>query len=305
MLIMLKKTTEDIVVDTIVYIVMIGVLIATFYPVIYQVAMYFSSADAVSRKQVWLWPVGFNFDNYKLVLKHEYIPRSFMNSIFYTVVGTAYSMFLTILGAYALSRKKYFGIDFFMFLIAFTMLFGGGLIPTFLLVRSLGLYGSRWALIIPAAISQYNLIVMRTSMQQIPDSIEESAKIDGANDFIILFKIMLPMCVPVLATISLFYAVGKWNDFFGGLVYLKDKSKYPLQLVARELLISMTDQTLNRATIVGAGSSNTAELEALRNITPASFRAAVVIVVIFPLLIVYPFLQKYFIKGVMIGAIKG
>jgi len=142
-------------------------------------------------------------------------------------------------------------------------------------------------------------------MQQIPDSIEESAKIDGANDFIILFKIMLPMCVPVLATISLFYAVGKWNDFFGGLVYLKDKSKYPLQLVARELLISMTDQTLNRSTIVGAGSSNTAELEALRNITPASFRAAVVIVVIFPLLIVYPFLQKYFIKGVMIGAIKG
>jgi len=133
MLIMLKKTTEDIVVDTIVYIVMIGVLIATFYPVIYQVAMSFSSADAVSRKQVWLWPVGFNFDNYKLVLKHEYIPRSFMNSIFYTVVGTAYSMFLTILGAYALSRKKYFGRDFFMFLIAFTMLFGGGLIPTFLL----------------------------------------------------------------------------------------------------------------------------------------------------------------------------
>jgi len=302
---MLRKTTEDIVVDIVVYIVMIGVLIATLYPVIYQIALSFSSANAVARNQVWLWPVGFNFDNYKLVLKHEYIPKSFMNSVFYTVVGTAYSMFLTILGAYALSRKKYFGRDFFMFLIAFTMLFGGGLIPTFLLVKGLGLYGSRWALIIPAAVSQYNLIVMRTSMQQIPDSIEESAKIDGANDFIILFKIMLPMSVPVLVTISLFYAVGKWNDFFGGLVYLKDKTKYPLQLVARELLIAMTDQTLNRATIAGAGSSNTAELEALRNITPASFRAAVVIVVIFPLLIVYPFLQKYFIKGVMIGAIKG
>ena len=291
-----KRGTFDIVFDGLIYLFMLLFFIIVAYPILYVLALSFSSREAVLNNEVYIIPVGFNFDNYKLVLKHEFLPRAFLNSVFYTVFGTLYSMILTILGAYALSRKNYFGRDFIMFLIAFTMMFGGGMIPSYMLIKNLGLLNTRLALIIPFAVSQYNLIVMRTYMQQIPSAIEESAKLDGANDFVILFRIFVPMSKPVIATITLFYAAGQWNDFFSGLIYLDDKNKFPLQLVIRDLLITQNDATLNQGLAAQQG---------MPSLTPGGFRAAIVVVTVLPLLVVYPFIQKYFVKGVMLGSIKG
>ena len=291
-----KRGPFDIVFDGLIYLFMLLFFIIVAYPILYVVALSFSSREAVLNNEVYIIPVGFNFDNYKLVLKHEFLPKAFLNSVFYTVFGTLYSMILTILGAYALSRKNYFGRDFIMFLIAFTMMFGGGMIPSYMLIKNLGLLNTRLALIIPFAVSQYNLIVMRTYMQQIPSAIEESAKLDGANDFVILFRIFVPMSKPVIATITLFYAAGQWNDFFSGLIYLDDKNKFPLQLVIRDLLITQNDATLNQGLAAQQG---------MPSLTPGGFRAAIVVVTVLPLLVVYPFIQKYFVKGVMLGSIKG
>ena len=291
-----KRGPFDIVFDGLIYLFMLLFFIIVAYPILYVLALSFSSREAVLNNEVYIIPVGFNFDNYKLVLKHEFLPRAFLNSVFYTVFGTLYSMMLTILGAYALSRKNYFGRDFIMFLIAFTMMFGGGMIPSYMLIKNLGLLNTRLALIIPFAVSQYNLIVMRTYMQQIPSAIEESAKLDGANDFVILFRIFVPMSKPVIATITLFYAAGQWNDFFSGLIYLDDKNKFPLQLVIRDLLITQNDATLNQGLAAQQG---------MPSLTPGGFRAAIVVVTVLPLLVVYPFIQKYFVKGVMLGSIKG
>ena len=291
-----KRGPFDIVFDGLIYLFMLLFFIIVAYPILYVLALSFSSREAVLNNEVYIIPVGFNFDNYKLVLKHEFLPKAFLNSVFYTVFGTLYSMILTILGAYALSRKNYFGRDFIMFLIAFTMMFGGGMIPSYMLIKNLGLLNTRLALIIPFAVSQYNLIVMRTYMQQIPSAIEESAKLDGANDFVILFRIFVPMSKPVIATITLFYAAGPWNDFFSGLIYLDDKNKFPLQLVIRDLLITQNDATLNQGLAAQQG---------MPSLTPGGFRAAIVVVTVLPLLVVYPFIQKYFVKGVMLGSIKG
>ena len=291
-----KRGPFDIVFDGLIYLFMLLFFIIVAYPILYVLALSFSSREAVLNNEVYIIPVGFNFDNYKLVLKHVFLPKAFLNSVFYTVFGTLYSMILTILGAYALSRKNYFGRDFIMFLIAFTMMFGGGMIPSYMLIKNLGLLNTRLALIIPFAVSQYNLIVMRTYMQQIPSAIEESAKLDGANDFVILFRIFVPMSKPVIATITLFYAAGQWNDFFSGLIYLDDKNKFPLQLVIRDLLITQNDATLNQGLAAQQG---------MPSLTPGGFRAAIVVVTVLPLLVVYPFIQKYFVKGVMLGSIKG
>ena len=291
-----KRGPFDIVFDGLIYLFMLLFFIIVAYPILYVLALSFSSREAVLNNEVYIIPVGFNFDNYKLVLKHEFLPKAFLNSVFYTVFGTLYSMILTILGAYALSRKNYFGRDFIMFLIAFTMMFGGGMIPSYMLIKNLGLLNTRLALIIPFAVSQYNLIVMRTYMQQIPSAIEESAKLDGANDFVILFRIFVPMSKPVIATITLFYAAGQWNDFFSGLIYLDDKNKFPLQLVIRDLLITQNDATLNQGLAAQQG---------MPSLTPGGSRAAIVVVTVLPLLVVYPFIQKYFVKGVMLGSIKG
>lgn len=291
-----KRGPFDIVFDGLIYLFMLLFFIIVAYPILYVLALSFSSREAVLNNEVYIIPVGFNFDNYKLVLKHEFLPKAFLNSVFYTVFGTLYSMILTILGAYALSRKNYFGRDFIMFLIAFTMMFGGGMIPSYMLIKNLGLLNTRLALIIPFAVSQYNLIVMRTYMQQIPSAIEKSAKLDGANDFVILFRIFVPMSKPVIATITLFYAAGQWNDFFSGLIYLDDKNKFPLQLVIRDLLITQNDATLNQGLAAQQG---------MPSLTPGGFRAAIVVVTVLPLLVVYPFIQKYFVKGVMLGSIKG
>ena len=285
----------DVAMDIVVYVIMILMSIIFLYPVIYAIANSFSGADAVLRREVWLWPVDFTLQSYKLVMEHQYVLPAYWNTILYTVLGTAYSLALTVLGAYPLSRRYLPFRNLFMLIIAFTMMFSGGLIPTYLLVRDLGLVNKIWALVLPCAVTPFNLILLRTSMQEIPAAIEESAKIDGANDWIILLRIILPMCMASLMTIALLYFVSKWNDWFNALIYLNDRSMYPVQLILREILISNDDKMLNQALLRDAKSS----------VSSLGFKCAIMVIAIAPLILLYPFVQKFFVKGILVGAVKG
>ncbi|MDO4867514.1 MAG: carbohydrate ABC transporter permease [Clostridia bacterium] len=222
---------KDTALDIVVYIIMILFAVIFLYPLVFVLSNSISASDAVLRREVWLWPVGFSLESYRLVFSHQYVLHSYLNSFLYTGLGTAYSVALTILGAYPLSRRYLPFRDFFMLLIAFTMMFSGGLIPTYLLVRDLGLLNKVWAMVLPCAVTPFNLILLRTSMQEIPAAIEESAKIDGAGDFTILVRIILPMCFASVATITLLYVMAKWNDWFNAMIYLNDHSKYSLRLL--------------------------------------------------------------------------
>lgn len=290
---LLYNTRGDRVIDTAVNI-LAGIIIAiTLYPILYTLALSFSGVDPIMEGRVWLYPLEVTLGSYEAVFQDDAILRAYRNTIFYTVVGTAYSMILTILGGYVLSRKDMIGRRFFTLLVTFTMLFNGGLIPTFLVVNQLGMFNTIWAILIPSAVSQYNLIVMRTSMMGIPASLEESAKIDGASHWTILWKIFVPLSKPAIATLTLFYAVGKWNDYFRALIYLNNTNLFPVQLVIRSMLTGyVSAATMN---VVDSG---------LR-FTPMGFKAAVSVVTMVPILLLYPFVQKHFVKGVMIGAVKG
>jgi putative aldouronate transport system permease protein len=214
-----------------------------------------------------------------------------MNTIFYVAAGTLVNMFLSCLGAYALSRQGYMFKRVITMAIVFTMYFGGGLIPNFLLVRAIGIYNTRWALILPGAIATWNLIVMKTSFQHIPVSLEESARIDGANDFVILFKIFIPVAKATLAVMTLFYAVGHWNAWFNAMIYLQDRGKYPLSLFLREILIASST----------AGNVNPdAEVFFLEEV----IKYATIIISTVPILAAYPFAQRYFMAGIMLGSLK-
>ncbi|WP_135550022.1 carbohydrate ABC transporter permease [Paenibacillus cymbidii] len=265
------------------------------YPVLYTFSVSISASVAVASNEVVLWPIGFSTTGYKLALEHPNFLQSYANSIFYTFVGTLYSLILTIFAAYVLARKGLIGRNFFMFMIAFTMLFHGGLIPYVLVVKDLGLLDTRAALIIPGAVAVYLLIIMRTVFQSMPESMEEAAKIDGAGDLRILFQIVIPLNRPVIATVALFYAVSRWNDFFSGLIFLTEKDLFPLQLIVRDLVVSMSDNFVKDAM----------QTREYGGMTPMGLRCAVIFLSMLPLLVTYPFLQKYFVKGVMIGAIKG
>lgn len=285
----------DVAMDIVVYVIMILMSIIFLYPVVYAIANSFSGADAVLCREVWLWPVDFTLQSYKLVMEHQYVLPAYWNTILYTVLGTAYSLVLTVLGAYPLSRRYLPFRNLFMLVIAFTMMFSGGLIPTYLLVRDLGLVNKIWALVLPCAVTPFNLILLRTSMQEIPAAIEESAKIDGANDWIILLRIILPMCMASLMTIALLYFVSKWNDWFNALIYLNDRSMYPVQLILREILISNDDKMLNQAMLRDAKSS----------VSSLGFKCAIMVIAIAPLIMLYPFVQRFFVKGILVGAVKG
>ena len=289
------RSRTDALFDTGVYAIMIVLSAIFLYPVIYAISSSFSGAEALLHQEVWLWPVDVTLKSYQLVFEHEYVLPSYGNTILYTVLGTTYSVLLTILGAYPLSRSYLPFRDFFMLIIAFTMLFGGGLIPTFLVVRDLKLINTLWALVFPCAVTPFNLILLRTSMQGIPDAIEESAKIDGANDWIILVRIILPMCMASVMTVVLLYFVAKWNDWFNALIYLNDREKHPLQLILRDILVSNDDKTLNQQML----------REAKNSVSSLGFKCAIMVIAMAPLLVVYPFIQRYFVKGVMVGAVKG
>ncbi len=290
-----KRTRSEKAMYALIILSMIVLMILTVYPFLYVLFASFSDPVALMQNRgPLLAPLGFSVAAYKAVLENPMILVGYRNTLFYVVVGTALNMAMTVLGAYALSRKNVMLKNPIMFLIIFTMFFHGGMIPSFLLVgQTLGMQDTPWALIIPGAISTWNLIVLRTAFEAVPVALEEAARIDGANDFQILWNVVLPMSLPALAVILLFYAVGTWNAWFGAMIYLRNRELYPLQLVLREILI--TSSTENMTTGVSSG-----------DVMPIAetIKYATIIVATVPVLFVYPFLQKYFVKGVMIGAIK-
>ena len=249
----------------------------------------------IGDKGTMLKPLGFSLAAYKEVISNPNIASGYRVTLFVVVVGTALNVFLTSLGAFLLTRKNFPIKNALAYFIIFTMYFSGGMIPTYLVVyKMLRLGDSLWALILPGAISTYNLIIMRTNFAAIPVSLEESAQIDGANDFVILFRIILPLSLPIIAVMVLFYGVSHWNAWFNAMIYIRTRSKYPLQLILREiLLLNSTESMMNDAT--GSDKYSIGE----------SIKYATIIVATLPILLVYPFIQKYFVKGIMTGAVKG
>ena len=276
--------------------VMILLMLITVYPLYYTICASFSDARALLRNSdLLLKPLEpFTLDGYRAVFSNPSIIKSFGNTVFYVAVGTAISMALTIAGAFVVSRSYFLPRNVMMKGMLLTMFFSGGLIPWFFVVRDLGMYNTRWAIVIPAALSTYNLIIMRSFFLSIPPALEESALLDGANDFQVLTHIILPLSTPVLAVIGMYYAVGQWNGWYHSLIFHRTRELYPLQMILRELLI------LNEMT----GSDSAADFveEAFNR---DLIKYCTIVVTTVPILIIYPFLQRYFVKGVMIGAIKG
>ena len=261
-------------------------------PFLNIIATSFASTQEVVAKKFILFPTTFSLDAYRYILSTPTIFRALAVSIGVTGVGTIVSMCATSLMAYGLSRKYLFGRDFVNFLVVFSMLFSGGMIPTFLVVRSLGLVNSYWAMILPVAVNVMNMIIMRNFFQALPDSLEESAKMDGCTDFGVFFKIMLPLALPSIATISLFYAVTYWNTYMTAILYINDSSKWPIQILLRQIVI--------------VSSGMQAESSAVDVIPPAqTVKMAVIVIATVPMLIAYPFVQKYFVKGALVGSVKG
>jgi len=290
-----KKTVGDHVFETINTLLMIFLMIITLYPFLYVLFASLSDPNEfIAHSGTLLYPLSPNLDSYKAVLNNPNIFIGYKNTIFIVVVGTVINLLMTCIGAYFLSRTGPMLKKPVMILIVITMFVDGGLIPNYLLVKNLGMYDTLWAVIIPGAISTYNMIVMRTAFQSIPASLEESARIDGAGDWTILFKLILPLSIPTIAVIGLFYAVGHWNSWFSANIYLRDKSKFPLQLILRDIIIKseVDDMTL------GAAFGNSYAMS-------FTIKYATVIVATVPILILYPWIQKYFVKGVMIGSLKG
>ncbi len=262
-------------------------------PLLHIIAGSFSDPMALLQGKVGLLPEGFTLDMYKKVFADDEIWQGYWNTIVYTVVGTTISVVLTAFGAYPLSRKDFFGGSKIMGLFVFTMFFQGGMIPTYLLIKDLGMLNTMWALVLPTAVSTYNLIIMRTFFQTtIPGELTESASLDGCNDIGIFFRIVIPLAAPIFAVMVLFYGVAQWNSWFPALLYISDRSLYPLQMVLREVLIESDISNM-------AGSSGDVE------IIGDGLKYATMVIATLPIMCLYPFLQKHFVKGVMIGAVKG
>ncbi|MCS7462829.1 carbohydrate ABC transporter permease [Paenibacillus doosanensis] len=293
-----KKTIGETIFDSFNHILLVLFGLVSLYPLLYVLFASFSEpAELAKHTGILLKPLGFSVVGYEIVFNNPNIIIGYMNTIIYVVVGTCLNVLLTAIGAYVLSRKNLMLKKPMMIMIVFTMYFGGGLIPHFLLVKNLGMYDSRLALIIPGIIATWNLIVMRTAFNAIPDSLEESAKIDGANDFVILFRIILPVTKATLAVMVLFYAVGHWNSWFNAMIYLRDRGLFPLQLLLREILIA---NSAGGNLLEGASVSD--DDQALVYLV---IKYCTIIVATVPILFIYPFCQKYFMKGVMLGSLKG
>lgn len=279
------------------YSILILVTIVVMYPLLFVLSASFSDPQAVLRGEMLLWPKGINVNSYVKIFQNKDIINGFTNTLLYTSLGTFINLVMTILAAYPLSRKDFVGRNAIMALFVFTMFFSGGLIPTYLLIKDLGMLNSMWVMIIPNAVSIWNIIIMRTFFQQsIPGELQEAATIDGCSNIKTLTRIILPLSMPIIAVTILFYAVGHWNAFFNALLYLSDKEKFPLQLILREILIQGQASDMVQMSTESAIKQQR-EVEGIKY--------AVLVVANIPVLILYPFLQRYFVKGVMIGAIKG
>jgi len=291
---MIKRSLGDKIFDGCNYVVLTFLMIITLYPFLYVLFASLSVPSELVKQTGILWkPAGFFLEGYKLVLKNPMIAVGYKNTLIYVVVGTVLNVFFTALFAFVLSRRDVYWKKYMMMMIVFTMFFSGGLIPEYMLVKNLGMLDTRWSLIIPGLIATWNLIIMRTSFQSIPYELEEAAKIDGASDWTVFRKVILPLSVPLLAVMVLFYGVAHWNAWAGALIYLRDRDLYPLQLVLREILIQ--NSTSDMTNFASASDPFLGEV----------VKHATIIVSTLPILILYPLIQKHFTKGVMIGALKG
>lgn len=270
------------------------------YPVIHVIAASFSDPIKLMQHQGGLlWPLGFSLKGYEVVLSNPNMISGYINTLINVILGTSISILATIIGAYVLSRKDFMFRKFFTWMIVITMYIGGGMIPNFLLVKNLGMLDTRWSVIIPGCISTWNLIVMKTCFNQLPDSLEESARIDGANDLIILFKILVPLAKPTVMVLVLFYAVGQWNSWFTPMLYLQNRNLFPVALIIREILISNSGGGGGSMTGVFS-SAAAADIQNLSELIKYSS----IVVTALPIMCVYPFIQKYFVTGMMMGSIK-
>lgn len=297
----LNTRIKDTLADRIMYAVtntfMILILIVIIYPLIYVVSSSFSSGRAVSAGRVLLWPVEPSLQGYKVVFSYRTVWTGYANTIFYTFVGTIINLVMTTMAAYPLSRRNFQGKKFFTTLFVFTMFFGGGLIPTYILFVKLGLTDTRLAIFADSGISVYNMIIMRTFFQNsIPEELHEAAFIDGASDFKYMFSVLIPLSKAIYAVIGLYYAVGYWNSYWSGMIYLRNRDLFPLQLILRDIL--------NAAKIDLTEVQDPTLLELMAGQVDL-IKYALIIVSSVPILVAYPFVQKFFEKGVMIGSVKG
>lgn len=280
--------------DVLIYGVLLLLMLVILFPMIYIISISFSDTGAVSRGEVVLLPVEFNIDAYKYVFQDARFARAYRNSIFYAAGSTVSSVFLTGLMAYPLAVESFSGKKPLTIVLMITMFFGGGMIPTYMVIKNLGLLDNPLVMMLPGAISAYNVIIYRTFFQNIPSALREAAYIDGAGHFKIFRKIIIPLSKPLLATMSLFAIVGSWNNYFDALIYLNDSRMQPLSLYLRQLIVNMD-----------MSSQGMKDIMVQINVNPRTIRAATMIVAMLPIMCVYPFLQKYFASGVMIGSVKG
>lgn len=288
---------SDQIMRDIVYALMFLLILIILYPLIYVVSSSFSSGEAVSTGKVLLWPVEFSLQGYKAVFAYQQVWVGYRNTIFYTVAGTLLNLTLTIMAAYPLSRKNFQFRNFYMTLFLITMFFSGGIIPNYILMTKLHLTNTRWSLILSGSISVYNMIIMRTFFQNsIPNELLEAAKIDGITDIGYLLKVVLPLSKSILAVITLYYAVAHWNSYFNAMLYLRDESLYPLQLVLRSIL-----------NVGKVDLSQITDAEIIKQMRGLSdlMKYSLIIISSAPIIIAYPFVQRFFEKGVMIGSVKG
>lgn len=272
----------------------------TLYPFLQVIATSFSSSRAISSGEVFLWPVGWDTRSYRNLIEDGQLFAAMKNTVWITLLGTAMNIMATVMAAYPLSRKRLLGRNPVLMMITFTMLFSGGLIPNFILIRTLGIIDTYWALWLPGLLSTYNMFVMKTFFEGLPAEMEESASMDGANDLRVLWSIILPLSRPILAALTLFYAVGWWNSYFNVLMYITSSDKQTLMVKLLQMIDTTAQNLLNASQTSG---SEGAAFQAM--VTPEGLRAAAIVISITPILVVYPFLQKYFVKGVLIGSVKG
>lgn len=296
-----KKRRKWTTFDVVNYAIAVIIFFVILYPLYFVVIASFSDPNYINMGEVVFWPKGFTLDGYKRVMNTTEIWTGFRNSVIYTGLGTILNVAMTVTAAYALSKKRLPGRGIFQLIIVFTMFFSGGMIPTYLLLKNMNMLDTMWVMIIPGAVSAYNLIVTKTFfISSIPAELEEAARIDGASDFRIFFKIVIPLSTPIIAVMFLFYGVGHWNSYFDGMMYLSDSDLIPLQVVLKDILSSAQ-------TAANSGAMSTEELILLAEQQKIAEMVKYVsmIVATVPVLLVYPFIQKYFKKGIMVGSLKG
>lgn len=291
-----SQSASDKLLDIVVWIIAALAVIVTAYPFLYVVSVAFSDGAAVARGEVYLFPVGFSLDTFRMVMNYDQLWVAYGNSIFYTIVGTVCNVIFTCLAAYPLSRRHFFLRRKLNFFVAFTMYFSGGLIPTYMVVTGLGLYNNRLAMILPVLLSTYNMMICRSAMEAVPEDLFECASLEGANDFYMLTHIAIPLIKPTLAVLTLYYAVARYNDFFNAMLYLGKSELQPLQMFLRRILILSSAEILQQAGTAGAAAAAQNTLK---------IRYVCIVLAAVPIFCITPFVQKYLVSGTMLGAVKG